>query len=164
MNAPKIRNTVYLCFLTLLGCILFSCSHDPEEQLYVPEAEVATQLQTEVYELINAYRQSVGLTALNSLDLAYLKAEEHTEYMIANGKASHDFFYDREAYLIANADAELVAENVAYAYSTAQGVVNAWLESPSHKAIIEGDYTHASICAMKGSDGSYFYTHLFIKK
>ncbi|WP_224490109.1 CAP domain-containing protein [Robertkochia flava] len=164
MNAPIFKDTVRLCFLSMLGCILFSCSPDPGEELYVPHAEVVTDLQSEVFELINAHRDSLGLNPLTNLDLAYLKAEEHTEYMIASGKVSHDFFYDREAYLVAHADAEQVAENVAFAFSTAKGVVKAWLESPSHKSIIEGDFSHASICAMKGSDGSYFYTHLFIKK
>lgn len=164
MNAPFYRDTVRLCLLTMLGCILFSCSHESAEELYPPQAKVITELQSEIITLINQHRSDQGLKTLNALEIAYPKAEDHTAYMINTGKVSHDNFYDREAYLVSEAGALQVAENVAYAYSTAEGVVNAWLKSSSHKAIIEGDYTHGSICAMKDAEGNYFYTHIFVKK
>jgi uncharacterized protein YkwD len=35
-----------------------------------------------------------------------------------------------------------VGENIAYNYSTPQAAVSAWLNSPSHKENIVGNFTH----------------------
>lgn len=164
MNAPILKGTMRWCFLLFLGCLFFACSTHEEDTLYAPQSEIVTELQAEVFDLINVHRISQDLPALDFLDPAYLKAKEHTAYMVELGKPNHDFFFDREAYLVSAAGAKTVAENVAYAYSTAEGVVGAWIESTSHRAVIEGDFTHASICVMKGEDGKYFYTQIFVKK
>ena len=46
--------------------------------------------------------------------------------MIKNEEISHKNFSERAAYLIENANAISVGENVAYGYSTAKGVVTGW--------------------------------------
>jgi len=46
--------------------------------------------------------------------------------MIKNEEISHKNFYRRATYLIENANAISVGENVAYGYSTAKGVVTGW--------------------------------------
>ena len=63
-----------------------------------------------------------------------------------------------------NAGALNVGENVAYAYSSAQSVVNAWLNSPSHRSNIEGDFTDFDISAEQNEDGKWYYTNIFIKR
>lgn len=164
MKALLIKGTARLCLIFALGCSFISCSNDPEKDLHQSEALTLFDVEAEVFDLINSHRSSKGLTLLTDLDVAYPKAAEHTEYMIFTGEPSHDYFYDREAYLISEAGATKVAENVAYAFRSAKGAVNAWLESSSHKAIIEGDFTHGAICVMKDDQGKYFYTHIFVKK
>lgn len=164
MNALLTRGAVSLCLMFVLGAVLVSCARQDTEDLILADALTLHSVEDEVFELINDHRSSIGLAALTNINIAYPKAAEHTEYMIVNGEVSHDNFYEREAYLVSEAGANSVAENVAFAYSTAQGVVNAWLNSSSHKAIIEGDYTHGSICVKRDSNGDSFYTHLFIKK
>lgn len=164
MIAPILKGTLRWCFLGFLGCLMFACSEHEEETLYSPENEIVTELQTEVFDLINSHRVSLELPALDFLDLAYVKAKEHTAYMISRGEANHDYFFDREAYLVTAAGAESVAENVAYAFHTAKGVVDAWVDSAAHRSVIEGDFTHASICVMKAEDGRYYYTQIFVKK
>ena len=49
--------------------------------------------------------------------------------MVDNNEVSHANFYKRSDYLKANAGATKVSENVAYGYSSAESVVNAWLKS-----------------------------------
>ena len=66
--------------------------------------------------------------------------------------------------MIQNAGAERVSENVAYGYSSAQGVVNAWMNSQGHRENLEGDYTDFDISAEQNNEGRWYFTNIFIKK
>ncbi|TRZ42879.1 CAP domain-containing protein [Robertkochia solimangrovi] len=166
MKTFAIKDRSLICILFLSILTLISCTtEDISENMPTKDSDgdVVASLQSDIVSLLNAHREEVGLEPLKVLDVAYLKAEEHTNYMISVGKVNHDFFFQREAYLVDNAGAAEVAENVAYAYSTAEGVVNAWLKSESHRINIEGDYTHMTVCAMKNKDGKVYYTNIFVK-
>ena len=85
--------------------------------------------------------------------------------MISTGTVSHDNFESRAQALITNANAKKVSENVAYGYGTAQGVVNAWLNSPDHKkAIDDPKNTHFGISTECNSEGRNYFTQIFIQK
>jgi len=92
------------------------------------------------------------------------QAYNHTEYMIDKNKISHDNFLQRSASLKNNPGAVNVSENVAFAYSTAESVVNAWLNSEGHREVIEGEFTNFDISADKDKDGKWYFTNIFIKK
>ena len=77
-------------------------------------------------------------------------------------QASHDNFYERAAILQENG-ADFVSENVAYGYQDAASVLEGWLNSPTHKAAIEDDYTHTGIGIVETEQGIPFYTQLFIR-
>ena len=51
--------------------------------------------------------------------------------MIEVDNVSHDNFFQRKQSLQTNASANIVSENVAYGFNSAESVVNAWLNSPS---------------------------------
>ena len=53
---------------------------------------------------------------------------------------------------------------MAYAFSSAQSVVNAWLNSEAHRANIEGDFTDFDISAEQDEYGDWYYTNIFIKR
>ena len=53
---------------------------------------------------------------------------------------------------------------MAYAYSSSESVVNAWLNSDGHRDVIEGDYTDFDVSAEKDADGKWYFTNIFIKK
>ena len=53
---------------------------------------------------------------------------------------------------------------MAYGYSNAQSMVNAWLNSPTHKEVIEGNSTHFDISIDSGNLGRKYATNIFIKK
>ncbi|GAA4808900.1 CAP domain-containing protein [Litoribaculum gwangyangense] len=148
---------------------LFSCSTDSIDdkvdaiELNLVNVE-AKSIEVEILDLINDHRLSKGLNPLTEMNLVKSVAYTHTDYMVDKDEVSHANFYTRSNYLKTNAGAKTVSENVAYGYSTAQGVVNAWLKSDAHKANLEGDFTNFDVSAEKNKEGRWYYTNIFIKK
>jgi len=156
--------------LVLLALLTFSCSTDSLddtaeklaiENLVVPQAKT---IEIEILELINNHRLSIGLNPLRNMDIIKSQAYGHTDYMVDQNEVSHDNFYSRKNYLTSNTGAKSVSENVAYGFTSAQSVVNAWLNSEGHKQNIEGNFTDFDISAEKNVDGKWYYTNIFIKK
>ena len=145
-----------------------SCSKDSiddsindTELLVAPEVK---QIEIEIMELINNHRINVGLNPLEDHNTVKAVASTHTDYMIQVDNVSHDNFYQRKQSLQANANANIVSENVAYGFSSAEAVVNAWLNSPSHKENLEGNYTDFDVSAEQNNDGKWYFTNIFIKR
>ena len=164
------KSLIKLPVLALFAMLTFSsCSTDSlddkadELELSLIPAE-AKAIEIEILDLLNDHRLSQGLNPLGNMNLVKSVANSHTDYMVDNDVVSHDNFYTRSNYLKANAGAKRVSENVAYGYGTAQGVVNAWIKSESHKANLEGDFTNFDISAEKNEDGRWYFTNIFIKK
>jgi len=110
---------------------------------------------------MNAHRVSVGCAPLEwNQDVADV-AQGHSQDMVDRDFFSHDnpdgaSPFDRLR--SAGIDFSRAAENIAYGYPTAAGVLAAWLDSPGHRANIEN-------CALTdhgvGLVGTH-WTHLFI--
>jgi uncharacterized protein YkwD len=148
---------------------LVSCSSDSSEDLAAPAAIVQTYdystAELELEDAINEYRVSIGLNALETINHISYKAEEHNEYMIEQNSISHDFFSERSHNLMQVLGATKVNENVAYNYVSANSVLHAWLNSPGHKANIEGSFTHFGVSIRQNPEtGKKYYTNIFIKK
>ena len=158
-----------LPILALLAVLCYSCTADGVEDnvdkielsLMTPETKT---IEIQILELINDHRLSLGLNTLSDMTVVKSVAFSHTDYMVINNEVSHANFYVRSDYLKVNAGASRVSENVAYGYSSAQSVVNAWLKSDAHRAVIEGDFTNFDIAAEVNSEGKWYYTNIFIKK
>jgi len=169
LKYPTMKLPKLLPAMALIALLSFSCSTDSIEEdkieaitsSFVPSAKV---IEIEILELINNHRLSIGLNPLNNMNTIKAHAYGHTDYMIDNSQVSHDNFLSRKASLTNQTGASKVGENVAYAYSSSESVVNAWLKSEGHKNIIEGDYTNFDISAEKDTNGKYYYTNIFIKK
>jgi len=125
--------------------------------------ETNWEMAEEITYYINQHRASVGLNPI-VIDQQHASAYavEHTKYMIAIENMNHDNFYYRQQALTYQG-AQRVGENVAFGYQDGQSVVRAWLNSPSHKRNIEGDYTHSGFGIVQNSNGSYYFTQLFYK-
>ncbi|MBS7254871.1 CAP domain-containing protein [Flavobacterium branchiicola] len=120
--------------------------------------------EVETMQLINDYRVSVGLNALQRINHISFKCEEHNDYMIANNVVDHNDFVSRSDNMIKVLGAKKVGENVAYNYKTSQAAVKAWLESPGHKENIEGDFTHFGLSVtVDAKTGKKYYTNIFVK-
>jgi len=120
-------------------------------------------ISEEILELVNQHRQSIGKTALIRSSAADELATEHSNYMISKGAISHDNFGDRFQKLKQEVNANAAGENVAAGYPTAAAVMQGWVNSPGHKANIEGNFTHIGIASIRDSQGRYYYTQLFYR-
>ncbi|MGV6846182.1 MAG: CAP domain-containing protein [Lutibacter sp.] len=124
-----------------------------------------SELDNQVLDLVNNYRNEIGLTILNKLDIVSAVANTHTDYMVETGNVDHSGFDQRQKDLMENANAKAVGENVAYGYTNAQDVFDAWIKSDSHRALIESkSFTHFGISSEMNDKGRYYYTIMFIKK
>ena len=148
---------------------MVSCSSDKSEDNSTAKEVVTTynynDTELKIVTLINNHRASLGLNTLEVINHISYKSEEHNIYMIDNKVCNHDYFQERSNNLVQVLDAEKVGENVAYNYQTAESVMAAWLNSPGHKANIEGDYTHLGVSVSVDPDtGKKYYTNMFMKK
>ena len=163
------RTITYLLTVVCLAITLTSCSTDNldettdynVEALVIPEAK---PIEIEILELINQHRISIGLNVLVNHQLIKGQAFSHTDYMTDISEVNHDHFFNRKSFLVDNADAVKVSENVAYGFSSAASVVNAWLNSEGHRGNIEGDYTDFEISAELGENNKWYFTNIFMKK
>lgn len=165
MKAKMFRALLPLAILFTM----VSCSSDSSEAAAEDKQVVTTynynETESRLITLINDYRQSKGLNPLTVINHISYKSEEHNFYMIDNNVVNHDYFQQRSDNLVRVLGAEKVGENIAYNYQTAESAMSAWLNSPSHKANIEGDYTHLGISVTINPDnGKKYYTNMFIKK
>ena len=155
--------------MALIALLSFSCSTDSVEEekiealasTFVPQTKI---IEVEILELINTHRISLGLSALSDMSTIKAQAHGHTGYMVVQQEVSHDNFYQRKQNLESYVGAKKVGENVAYAYSSAESVVNAWINSDGHRQVIEGDYTDFDVSAEKDSQGKWYFTNIFVKK
>ena len=121
-------------------------------------------LGDQVLFFINEYRLQQGLPNLiKDPNLPSALATQHSNYMISQGFISHDGFSDR-AKLLNNNGAVAVGENVAFGYEDAYEVVTAWINSPSHRDTLEGNYTHAGLGIRKDVFGTNYFTLILIRK
>ena len=157
----------FVAIVVILGftsCSTDNAAEDKVNSIEVPVAPQAKQIEIEIMELINAYRINEGLNPLNEHNTVKAVAYTHTDYMIEADNVSHDNFFQRKQSLQANADANIVSENVAYGFNSAESVVNAWINSPGHKDNIEGDYTDFDVSAEQNNEGKWYFTNIFIKR
>ncbi|MDC8005276.1 CAP domain-containing protein [Aureisphaera galaxeae] len=167
MNLLKTSLLATVLFLTVTSC-------SKEETAEVQEANISIDLNlaqetdwtmaNEVLALVNDHRIAMGLsTIVRDQQYASAYAVEHTKYMIEMSQINHDNFGDRSRAL-KDRGAESVGENVASGYDTAEALVTAWLSSPSHRRVLEGNYTHSGFGIMQNARGKYYFTQLFYRK
>jgi uncharacterized protein YkwD len=159
-----------LPFMAIVALLCFtSCTKDDTLDHQTNAIDILTapqskQIEIEIMERINTHRITLGLSALADHNMVKAVASTHTDYMIEVDNVSHDNFFQRKQSLQANADANIVSENVAYGFNSAESVVNAWINSPSHKENIEGDYTDFDVSAEQNTEGNWYFTNIFIKR
>ncbi|PVX47885.1 hypothetical protein C8C85_3849 [Flavobacterium sp. 103] len=163
--------TKFIRFVTIsfLLSILTSCtsednSKETEAKLPIVTVYNYSPMELETMTLINNYRVSIGLNALEKINHVSYKSEEHDEYMIANNVVNHDDFVARSENIIKALGALRVSENIAYNYNSAQAAFDAWMNSPGHRENIEGDFTHFGLSIRENPvNGRKYYTNIFVK-
>jgi len=161
-------NLLRLFVPIILVLTLVSCSKESSEES--EDLELITNYDYSADEIdlanrINAYRVSIGLNSLETINHISYKSLEHNDYMIANNVVNHDYFDARANNIKQVLGAVRVGENIAYNFSTPNAALNAWINSPGHKANLEGDYTHFGISiTINPENGKKYYTNIFMKK
>lgn len=159
-------STIFVFALVFTSCSTPSVQDD--ESLFENGAEeievTLTEAETELFNIVNTYRSSNGMSELVFSNNTYKYAQEHTQFMIVEDEISHDNFSDRASKIAKETSATHVAENVAKNYPAPQMALQGWLDSSSHKSTIEGDFTHTAISIKENSEGKLFYTQIFFKK
>lgn len=153
-----------------LSVSLLSCSNEDTQVEETPQSSIVLRsynhstFEIEVLDLINQDRVNKGLTALSIINEISYVGSTHDDYMISKNVISHDNFQDRAISLENGLGAVAVGENVASGFNTAAGVLNAWNNSPAHRANLEGNYTHFGLSVKPDPTGKKYYTLLFIRK
>ena len=160
----------FIKFSFVLVClVLTSCSQE-DDGIFLNNKDDSfvanySEFEYQILDLVNNHRQNLGLNSLGIINEATKEAVSHTNYMVDQGVPSHDNFGERFNNLKSAVNAKHVAENVAYGYSTAEGVVNAWLNSKRHRSIIENaEFTDFGISTKSNDDGKNYFTHRFVKR
>ena len=151
-----------LALLVLMSASLASCSeHSTSPTAPVPAGVAPTETDVAAFAgLVNAHRQSQGLTALVWDPTAAAVALAHSEDMATRGFFSHvnpegASPFDRMS--AAGMHYSYAGENIAYGFTGAGSVFDAWMASPGHRGNIEkGAYTHHGV----GRFGTH-WTHIF---
>lgn len=154
-------------FLLLALPTLFLLSSGCGDSMVDPPATGFTSIEAQAHTLVNQYRQTQGLSPLTFDDRIADIARQHSVNMAAgNVGFGHDGFDDREnqiaAQMSVSADAENVAFNKGFDDAAAKAVED-WLNSTGHRTNIEGSYTLTGIGVARASDGSYYFTQIFVK-
>ncbi|MFA6058474.1 MAG: CAP domain-containing protein [Taibaiella sp.] len=126
----------------------------------------ASSMEREILRYTNEFRQSKGKSILIMENTINAQAEKHSMNM-ARGKTSfgHQGFKDRVNAIKSKAGfISAAAENVAYGNMSAKEVVQGWINSPTHRKNLLGDFTHIGIGVAGNKNGRLYFTQLFIKK
>ena len=148
-------------FWALFVLLALSCSKETDDLTDIPVYGRVAEVESELFNLVNDHRISLGQTALPFSAVAYDYASQHTDYMIATGSLSHDNFNARASAIAAEVEVRAVSENVAKDYISAYKALEGWLASESHRSTMEGEFTHTAISVKKDESGTLYFTQLF---
>ncbi len=138
----------------------------PNGSVAVEPASIST-IEQQTHAKVNAYRASVGLPALAWNDAIAGIARRHSSDMASGAAAfGHDGFTGRVGAIAQSVAVANASENVAMASGFADpvgAVVQGWLDSPTHKPNIEGDFALTGVGAAISASGAVYFTQIFVK-
>jgi uncharacterized protein YkwD len=123
-------------------------------------------LERDYFILMNSHRATLGLPALQySLSVEGVAAEHSTYMSKGPGRFGHRGWKDRCRRLNEANGSDNCGEIVAMGQKTSQDVLNSWINSPSHRAMIENpDFTHTGVGIRENGRGVVYWTQMFIEK
>lgn len=137
----------------------------PGQKINIPDA--TSSYSNQVITLVNQQRAKNGLGALKrgatTSYVAQLKAQDmvNLHYFSHTSPTYGSPFNMMEHYGLRFSAA---GENIAYGQRTPQEVMNAWMNSPGHRAnILNPSYTYIGVGVAKTSSGVIYWTQEFIK-
>ncbi len=126
-------------------------------------------IERRTYDLVNDYRVSIGLPALEYSEALAVIARQHSQAMAA-GRSS---FSHAGAPVRMRAAQDIIrlktfAENIAFNNAPAQRVprraLSGWLGSENHRKTIEGEFDLTGVGSARGEGGFIYLTQLFVDR
>jgi uncharacterized protein YkwD len=138
----------------------------------VPAAASATGDERRAFELINRERQRRGLSPLAWDGGLVRLARYHSQNMARGGYLSHvdrdGLDLKRRAQALGLQGWRVLGENIAYnqGYDDPTAfAVERWMISEKHREnAMSGQYTHAAVGIARASDGTYYFTQVFMRR
>ncbi len=182
MPCPLCSKPIIL-FLAVLSCFVneialaSSPTENPSPQPSSPPVQTTPAplptelsipvLEDTIYELVNQYRLSLGLSPLMRVPRLSLLAREHSQEMAGHKvRFGHSNFVWRVRQVDRIIASRRVSENVAYIFThqePAKRAVQGWLRSESHRAALEGQYKFTGIGVAQGDRGAFYFTQIFVQ-
>lgn len=140
----------------------------PSETEDSPAADPVTyQYADDVLALVNAERESAGLSGLELNDSLCAAALIKSRDMAENNYFSHTsptFGSSFELLKSRGITYSHAGENIAKGYSTPESVMNGWMNSSGHRAnILNSSFTQLGVGYYEDSDGQAYWTQIFIR-
>jgi uncharacterized protein YkwD len=148
-------------FLISLGISVLSCKKDDVVNYVILE-----NFEQDIVNLINVYRDTTGKNTLAIDSIVLREARIHSINM-ATGKTpfGHDGYQVRAERIFNETGGTSFGEKVAEGnYPTADYFIDSWLNSPSHKENIDGDYNYTGVGVAETETGIKYCTQIFLKK
>ena len=123
-------------------------------------------MNTDILSLVNQYRNSKKLSALQMNSAASEQALQHSKNMASNKVPfGHNGFSTRVSKIESKTGpVKMAGENVAYGRMSAKQVVDGWIKSKVHRENLEGNFNQIGIGVAQSSSGTIYYTQIFIQK
>lgn len=139
----------------------------PGQKISIPNMQDIKSIENKVITLVNTERTKAGLSPLKTNWQLSRIARYKSQDMINKGYFSHTSptygspFKMMESFGIKFSAA---GENIAMGQKTAEEVMNAWMKSPGHRSnILSPSYTQIGVGLAKNSNGTCYWTQMFIK-
>ena len=124
-----------------------------------------TWQEEKVHQLVNQYRQQVGLRTLSLKYEISAVARQHSQNMADKVVSfGHEEFQKRTDEIKTQIMFKRTSENVAMNNSPipAQVAVRGWINSEGHKKNMEGDYDLTGVGIARSRNGSWYFTQIFV--
>lgn len=153
------RVPAFLLFAALLA-VLAGCSMAGPVALSGTTSPVALTQATVVAE-INATRQHYGAQPLNYSGTLEAMAKAQSLRMASRNKMSHELGGNLHDRTIAGGYGGATGENLAVGQKTLEVAIEAWLNSPGHKAtLLNTRWVEFGLAASTAADGRTYWTFI----
>jgi len=152
--APHALQRLAVGVMALLILLTFAMANVWSQLWITSEWMVSTILPAVVVQETNTQRNTFALSGLQKNDTLTQAAQLKAEHMAANSYFSHYsptgvspwYWFEKVGYVYAHA-----GENLAVHFSDSSEVVDAWMDSPTHRAnILNGNYVEIGIGTARG--------------
>lgn len=162
-NGGKLKNNKHVA--VVLAAAILASGGGVSASVITAEPAQAASTQPEIDAAIaqilkdtNAARAQAGLPPLTLAPTINTVAQDWTEHMAVENYYAHNPSYLDQMH----PDWQGAAENIAQGYRSST-VVNAWMNSPGHRANILGDFTHIGLGYWVDNNGRAWFTQNFGK-